>query len=60
MSEANTKTGAPAEEPLQDKPTTGTSRAVMALSQLALGLFILLAWHFASGRLVDKFFISGL
>ena len=35
-----------------------TSGVVMALSQLALGLAILLMWQGASGRLVDNFFIS--
>ena len=35
-----------------------TSGVVIALSQLALGLSILLIWQGASGRLVDNFFIS--
>jgi NitT/TauT family transport system permease protein len=47
-----------AEAPLARLPLRATVGVTMALSQLALGVAVLLIWQGASGRLIDSFFIS--
>jgi NitT/TauT family transport system permease protein len=57
--ELRTNQAAPGTEaPLADAPSRAAGGATMALSQLALGVAVLLIWQGASGRLVDSFFIS--
>jgi NitT/TauT family transport system permease protein len=46
------------EAPLAHGPLRARGGVTMALSQLALGVAVLLIWQGASGRLVDNFFIS--
>jgi len=46
------------EASLAHAPSRAADGVTMALSQLALGVAVLLIWQGASGRLVDSFFIS--
>jgi NitT/TauT family transport system permease protein len=46
------------EAPLAQGPSRAAGGVTMALSQLALGVAVLLIWQGVSGRLVDNFFIS--
>lgn len=57
--EPRTNQAAPdTEVPLADVPSRAAGGVTMALSQLALGVAVLLIWQGVSGRLVDSFFIS--
>ena len=52
------RTAPETEAPLAHVPMRARGGVTMALSQLALGVAVLLIWQGASGRLVDNFFIS--